>query len=69
MMIYENVCIECIVSIFVNWMNGDMKMHIFYSWLNENACIKLHFSSLISDFFANAGIKFYFFLFFENENA
>jgi len=59
-MIYENVCMKCVASICVNWMNDDMKMRIFYSWLNGNACIKLHFSLLIFDFFENAGIKLYF---------
>ena len=73
MMIYENVCMECIVSIFVNWMNDDMKMRIFYSWLNGNACIKLHFLLLIFyfSFFENASLKLYFLFvvfFFGNEN-
>jgi len=54
-MIYENVCMKCIASICVNWMNDDMKMRVFYPGLNGNACIKLHYWFLI--FFANAGIK------------
>jgi len=28
-----------------------MEMHMFYSGLNENACIKLHFSLFIFDLF------------------